>query len=160
MTMPIRKPTAPILEIAPPAPEPLVEPILAHTPPTQHPDDVPLDHAQVEAALWHADGNFHKAAELLNTRPARIAYLTSRLPHLQATRQKAAELMLDHAEYVLTEALENHEDPARQDNAARFILEKAGRARGWSKDGGGGINLAFDPATPSAGQLAIRWDVE
>jgi hypothetical protein len=157
--MPIRHPKpAPAVLLEPP-PEPLREPILSTTPPQQHPDDVPLDHRQVEAALWHADGNFHRAAELLNTRPARIAYLTHRLPHLAKARQQAAELLLDHAEYVLTEALEHHEDPARQDNAARFILEKAGKTRGWSKDGGG-INLAFGDAPQGAGTIAIKWDIE
>ncbi len=136
------------------------EPILAPTPPQQHPDDIPLDHDSVAAALWHAEGNVHRAALLLATRPARVQYLVSRVPWLDQTRRQAADLLVDKAEEILHQSLEDPQDPARQDNAARFILEKAGRSRGWSKDGGS-LNLAFDPAGPvSAGVVQIRWDIE
>jgi hypothetical protein len=163
--MPIRTPkpdhTPMILELPPelPPPEP-VEPVLQDTPTQPYPDTEPLDHAAVEAALWHAEGNVHVAATLLNTRPARVAYLINRLPNLQTARRLASELLLDKAELILHDALDDQADTARQDNAARFILEKGGRSRGWSKDGGGALNLAFDPQTPSQGQIAIRWQID
>ena len=148
--------------LEPPLAAPLVimerpEPVLEHHP-EQHPDDIPLDHVQVEAALWQSSGNVHRAAALLNTRPGRVQYLIERVPHLKTTRIQAADLLVDRAELTLHNALEDQADPARQDNAARFILEKAGKSRGWSKDGGA-LNLAFDPQTPSVGQIAIRWDI-
>jgi hypothetical protein len=48
----------------------------------------------------------------------------------------------------------------RQDNAARFVLERIGRARGWGTAQpapGGGLSVNFGGEGKS-GALAIRWE--
>lgn len=120
-----------------------------------YPAHVPLDHGEVTAALWHAKGNLHEAARLIQTSPARLGNLVRRTPQLQEERARAAELLLDKAEQKLDEALDSP-DAVRADSTARFILEKAGKTRGWTKDGTGGIALAFGTESRN-GALAVRW---
>lgn len=121
------------------------------------PTNRPLDPHLVTAALWHGEGNFAKAAGILKCKTARLAAFVSRMPELQEVRARAAELLLDKAELALHEALDSG-DPVRQDSASRFILEKAGRTRGWTKDGTQGLALSFDGA--KAGALQVKWQTD
>lgn len=123
------------------------------------PDDVPLDHEEVKSALWHARGNIKGAAQILRTPPARLGALVRHAPDLGEIRTQAAELVLDLAEAVVVEALED-EDPLRKDSTARFVLEKAGRQRGWTKDGQTGLAMTFDAPSGKAGAIAVRWLVD
>ena len=122
-----------------------------------YPNDVPLDPEEVKSALWHARGNLRAAAGLLWTSQARLGALVKRDATLAATRQEAAELLLDEAEAVMVEALTS-EDPVRADAAARFVLERAGRGRGWTRDGSTGVSLSFGNA--QGGALAVKWQTE
>lgn len=125
---------------------------------TPYPADIPLDPLDVKAALWHAAGNLKLAAELLHTDAARIGSLLRKDPSLADERKLAAELQVDRAEAVLLEALIDPDDKIRQDEAARFILQHAGRIRGWTKDGGAvQMNFGGGQAAAQAGGVVIRW---
>lgn len=128
-----------------------------------YPEDVPLDPETVKAALWHGGGNVSRAAALIQTSPARIGRLLAKDTALADERRLAAELMVDQAEAGMLEALADEDDKIRRDEAARFILQHAGKGRGWSKDGGN-IALSFNAAGTSgaaqAGTMSIRWESE
>jgi hypothetical protein len=159
---PMKRRPFPQANVAPaeaPAPwRPEIEPLpLRQTP---YPDDRPLDFDEVKSALWHGRGNIARAAELINCPAARIGALLKKDQQLAAIRAEAAELVVDAAESVILEALEAN-DRARADHAAQFVLERAGRGRGWTRDGsvGIGVAVAFDGAKGMAG-VSIRWQVD
>jgi hypothetical protein len=111
----------------------------------------------VESALWHACGNVGKAAALLGTDSARLGYMLSRDATLNETRRKAADLMLDQAEAVLIDDLQ---DADKQSDTAKWMLTNGGRGRGWTKEAPAGIGISFGADGAVAGALAIRWEVE
>jgi hypothetical protein len=122
-----------------------------------YPADVPLDPDQARTALWLSAGNIGRAAVLRHTNAARLGNLVRRDAFLAEQRAQAAELALDRAEGVLLDALDD-QDPVRRDDAARFVLVHAGRARGWSRDGNAqGINVAFSGSPGASGAVQIRW---
>lgn len=162
IVLPMKRRAFPQSDITPaetPAPwRPEIEPLpLRNTP---YPDDRPLDFDEVKSALWHGRGNIARAAALINCPAARIGALLKKDLQLAAIRAEAAELVVDQAENVLMEAMEDA-DKVRADHAAQFVLERAGRARGWTRDGsvGIGVNVAFDGQKGMAG-VSIRWQVE
>lgn len=119
------------------------------------PDDKPLIPELVEAALWTANGNVRKAAQILRTTSGRLGALLALDPHLAEVRQRAAELLIDKAEAVMGDLLE---DPDRQEDAAKWILSNGGKARGWGKDApAGGMSLSF---RTGGGPVTIRWQDE
>ena len=124
-----------------------------------YPHDQPLDPDEVRAALWHGRGNLKNAAAFLNTSPARLGALCRRDPALATAREEAAEMLIDEAEALMIEAMQS-EDPVRADSAARFVLEHAGRIRGWTRDGTGGISLSLGGASGQGGALAVKWQTE
>jgi hypothetical protein len=136
---------------------PEIEPLPARTEP--YPDDRPLDYDEVKSALWHGRGNIRAAAAFLKTPPARLGALLRRDQSLADIRAEAAELIVDHAEHAILEALDD-EDPLRKDGAAHFVLEKAGKGRGWSRDGTTGIGVAVAVGSPGVGQVTVRWQTE
>lgn len=122
------------------------------------PTDEPLEYQACRTALWYANGNVTKAAKLLSCAPGRLANLVKKDPDLARERSLAAEMMLDRAEAVMLEALD---DEAKADAAARWILEHGGRARGWARsatDSSPSIGLSFGTAQP--GTVSIRWQNE
>ena len=143
----------------PPSPwRPEIEPLPQRD--TPYPDDRPLDPDEVKSALWHGQGNIREAASLLRTPPARLGALLRKDPVLAEVRAQAAELLVDSAEQVLLQALASP-DEARADHAAQFVLERAGRGRGWTRDGslGVGVAVAFEGNGVKAG-VTIRWQTE
>lgn len=139
--------------------KPEIEPLpLRDTP---YPDDRPLDFDEVKSALWHGRGNIARAAQLINAPAARIGALLKKDPQLAQIRQEAAELVIDQAENTLMEAMEDP-DRARADHAAQFVLERAGRTRGWTRDGsiGIGVNVGFSDGKGNMAGVSIRWQVE
>lgn len=118
------------------------------------PDHQPLEPATVKAALWHAAGNIHRAAALLGTPSARLgAFLRNNL-EMSEERARAAEMLLDKAERVVLEGLEDEE---RADDTARWLLTNAGKPRGYGKD----ATPAFSFGSPgTSGQIAIRWNTD
>jgi hypothetical protein len=126
------------------------------------PLDEPLESDQVRAALWHGAGNVTRAAKLLKVSPARLGHYLRRMPALREERLLAAEMIVDRAEGVILDAMADTDDPVRQDNAARFVLERIGRARGWGTAQpapGGGLSVNFGGEGKS-GALAIRWETD
>lgn len=122
-----------------------------------HPIDEPLDTEECRTALWMSAGNVTQASKLLKTTSARLGNLVRRNPYLAEERAKAAELAVDRAEAVILEALADDE-PARRDDAARFVLTHAGRIRGWARDGATpALNMSFAGASPGGGGISIRW---
>ena len=119
------------------------------------PDDAPLIPELVEAALWQAHGNVKRASALLRTSTGRLGTLLSLDPHLAEVRQRAAELMIDKAEDVLDQLLD---DPDRAEDAAKWILQNGGRSRGWGKDAPANVALAF--RTGQGGSVTVRWQDE
>lgn len=146
-------------ETAPAPWRPEIEPLPARN--TPYPDDRPLDFDEVKSALWHGRGNIARAANLLKTPAARIGALLKKDAQLAAIRAEAAELVVDAAENVMLQALED-QDRARADHAAQFVLERAGRQRGWTRDGslGIGVNVAFADGKGGMAGVSIRWQVE
>lgn len=125
-------------------------------PRTKWPEDTPLPVRIAESALWHGCGNVARAAELLGTDIARLGYLISRTPELQDARRKASELILDQAEYALTDSLG---DPDTALDSAKWILSNGGRGRGWGKEAQTTLGFAFGGDLPGGGQIAIKWQV-
>ena len=148
-----KRPVPPGIPALPAAPRADLVPLAARE--TPYPDDLPLDPDEVKAALWHGRGNLKSAADLLHTTQARLGNLCRRDPDLAKAREEAAELLIDEAEALMIEAMQG-EDPVRADAAARFVLEKAGRSRGWTKDGSAGVSLSFGSGT--GGALAVKWE--
>ncbi len=105
--------------------------------------DQPLDVELVRSALWHASGVVSNAARLLDVSPARMLNFVRRSPYLSAEREKAAEMVIDHAEATLLDALEDDETSL---DTAKWILERKGAVRGWGsgvKQPLAGTNISF-----------------
>lgn len=128
-------------------------PLPAYPPGSQYPKILPIDPAQARSALWHGAGNLSTAAQLLSVSPARLASLVARDPALSTERRLASELLIDRAEQVMAGELNN---PDGAGDAARWILDRAGRARGYGKEAP--PTLSFGQGT--SGAIAIRWESE
>jgi len=129
--------------------------VLVSLPTSKLPDNVPLDAEVVKACLWHAKGNIHLAAKLARVSSARMGAYLSNTPGMQEERQRAAELLVDKAETVVSEALDGDEGL----DTAKWLLQNAGKARGYGKDAPA-PGFAFGVPTTGSGQIAIRWEVD
>lgn len=118
---------------------------------------MPLDPEVVKSCLWHAKGNIHQAARLLRTSTARLGVFLRHNPALAEERQRAAELILDKAETVLGELLD---DDDRREDTAKWLLANAGKGRGYGRDAPTPLGFTFGPGTPASGTIAIKWDLE
>jgi hypothetical protein len=127
-------------------------PLPQYPPHSRYPTILPIDPDQARSALWHAAGNLSTAAQLLAVSPARLASLVARDPVLKQERALASELLIDRAEQVMAQEL----DGENASDAARWILDRAGRSRGYGKDAP--PNLSFGAGT--SGAIAIRWESE
>jgi hypothetical protein len=76
----------------------------------------------------------------------------ARDPVLKTERALASELLIDRAEQVMAQEL----DGENASDAARWILDRAGRSRGYGKDAP--PSLSFGAGT--SGAIAIRWESE
>lgn len=146
--MPLRKPAKAL-----PAPDH----VLASLPTKRPPETAALDPAVVRTALWEARGNIHLAAKLARVSTARLGVFLKLNPELAEERARAAELMIDKAETVIDELLD---DDDRREDTAKWLLSNAGRGRGYGKEAPTPMGFSFGPNVPGSGQIAIRWDIE
>lgn len=112
------------------------------------PLELPLDREEVRTAVWRASGNITRAAQLLKVSPSRLRTFVRKSEYLQQEVEEAKEQLVDTAEDVIRDALE---DPERQDAAARFVLSTIGRSRGWGT-GGGAVQI-----NNKGGNIVFQW---
>ena len=119
-----------------------------------------LEKPYVRAALWHASGNVTYAATLLGTNAARLANFIARDPYLTRERGLAATLLIDRAEAVLLDALD---DPDVKLDTAKWVIERRGQERGYAspikQQAAPTLSFAGMGPTPGTkGALQIRWE--
>ena len=117
----------------------------------RRPDSIPLDLEECRTALWLGRGNLLAAARLLKTEPVRLRRYISTSITLIEEQHEAKTLVLDRAEEIIAEALEAAEGEIRRD-AAKFVLERLGKERGWGKNTGGGLTI-----NGANGPIVISW---
>lgn len=119
--------------------------------------DSPIEQDLARSALWHAAGSITRAARLLQISPARLLNFVKRDEYLTEERAKAAELMVDAAEDVLLDLLEDDE---RKEDTAKWILDRKGSTRGWgSSVKPNQPTIAFGSQNGQAA-IAIRWQAD
>lgn len=101
------------------------------------PDEIPLTVDEVRTALWVESGNVSKAAARLKADPIRVRRFIKNSPRLSAEMAEAREQLLDRAEDVMREALDDADDASRRDSMARFVAKELGQERGFGKAGTG-----------------------
>lgn len=116
----------------------------------------PIDEGQARSALWHAAGSITRAARFLQVSPARLMNLVAKTPYLREERDKAAELLVDAAEDVILDLLEDDE---RKEEIARFVLDRRGSSRGWgSTVKAPATNISFgSPGQNGQAMIAFKW---
>lgn len=117
----------------------------------ERPDEIPLNVEECRTAIWRCKGNISDAAKIMKVSPSRFRTFVRNSPRLSREADEARELLLDKAESVALDALED-EDPVRKDMMARFVLDKLGHTRGYGQKGGmlGGL-------PGRAGKLIVEW---
>jgi hypothetical protein len=118
--------------------------------------NTPLDDATVRSALWHAAGSVTRAARFLQVSPARLLSYVKNSAYLSGERDKAAELVVDAAEDVILDLLE---DDDRREDTAKWVLDRKGAARGWgsSVKPPPGANITFGTSPSGQGMIAFKW---
>jgi hypothetical protein len=117
----------------------------------ERPTELPLDVEECRTAIWMARGNITKAAEIMKVTSQRLRRFVDASPRLSAETLEAKEGLVDRAEEVVHDALNDVNDPGRQDSMARFVLASQGRKRGWG-NGAGGVKV-INPTGP----INISW---
>lgn len=113
---------------------------------------MPLDIEECRTALWIAKGNVTKAAEVLKISSNRLRQFINNSPRLTNELRETREQILDKAEEVIVEALEQDDDVQRKDSMARFALTNLGANRGYG-NGKGGVSINL----PKTGKIEISW---
>lgn len=127
---------------------------LPTAPYSERPIELPLDVEECRTALWLTRGNVTKAAALIKVPSGRLRKFIASSAYLSAEQKESQEQLLDRAEEIAAEALEDV-DTSRKDAMARFIMTNLGKDRGYGTPngkGGVGINL------PTKGRMVIAWD--
>lgn len=119
---------------------------------SERPSELPLDIQECRTALWRCRGNITKASELLKIPSNRLRNFVKKSPFLSEEQKEAQERLMDKAEDILYEALEDEDDPGRRDTMARFVASNLGRHRGFGTGNTGiTLNLPKGPMTISWG---------
>lgn len=124
---------------------------LPTAPYAERPMSVPLTIQEVRTALWRCRGNISKAAELLKVPSSRLRSFVKNSPYLSGEAAEAREELADRAEDILYEALNDHEDPQRRDQMARFVLTQIGASRGFGRNNSARVNINTN------GNVVIQW---
>jgi hypothetical protein len=120
----------------------------------ERPDSLPLDIEECRTALWLQAGNVSEAAKLLKVTSLRLRNFIKTSKRLSDEQREMQEVLLDKAESVAAEALDD-EDTSRKDTMARFIMTNLGKERGYgTPNGKGGVNVNL----PTKGRMVIAWD--
>lgn len=114
----------------------------------ERPRSEPLDVEECRTAIWRCNGNVSRAAAMIKISPFRLRNFVKNNERLKREVEEAAEVLVDRAEDVVREAMD---DPDRADAMARFVLQTRGKTRGWGNGGGGGVNIN------STGPISITW---
>ncbi len=119
---------------------------------SERPDSLPLDVEACRTALWRTNGNVTEASKLLKISSGRLRSLINNSSYLTRELAETREQLVDRAEQVVIEALEDSENTARQDAMARFVINSAiGRSRGYGS-GATKINV-----NNNGGNIVIGW---
>jgi hypothetical protein len=89
---------------------------------------LPLDIEECRTAIWRAGGNITEASRILKISSMRLRNFVKKSAYLSREMEESKEIVVDKAESVIVDALD---DPERRDSAARFVLERLGKPRGW-----------------------------
>lgn len=125
---------------------------LPTTPYDVRPSSLPLDIEECRTAIWLSRGNITIAAQRLKVSPSRLRAFVKNSPRLTEETKEAQEQLVDRAEDIVFEALNDSEDPGRRDQMARFVLQSIGKTRGYSQSGVGG-NVVLPK-----GNMKITWE--
>lgn len=117
----------------------------------ERPNSLPLDVEECRTALWLERGNITKAAARIKTSPARFRTFVSNSARLRAEQNEARQQMADRAEEVLHEALHDESDSGRRDSAAKWVLDRIGKDRGFSTSG------AANSVRLNVGPISVEW---
>jgi len=118
------------------------------------PDSIPLTVEEVRTALWLEKGNVSKASLRLKVDSLRLRRYIRSSPRLSAELEEAKEQILDKAEQIVVEALEDAEDKNRQDGMAKFALTNLGSARGYGKKDGRNLTIK----NTGSGTVVVAWE--
>lgn len=119
----------------------------------ERPLSVPLNVDECRTAIWRANGNITVAAKLLKVPSLRMRRFVNNSPFLKAEVDEAAEQLVDKAEQVIAEALDDKEDTGRRDAAARLVLQSRGKGRGWGTGSTSSVNINNNVS----GNIVIQW---
>jgi hypothetical protein len=133
-------------------------------PPVEYlpPDLAPLpygastdDEDAIRTALYLNFGNVGRAAGQLGVQPGALARRIELVPSLKADRDAARRMIVDQAEAVIVEQLEDKDQPDRRDDAARFVLTSLGKSLGWGAQATS--QAGFSLSDGSGRTLSVRW---
>lgn len=116
------------------------------------PEELPLTIDEARTAIWMEAGNITKAALRLKVDSARLRRFVRSSPRLSAEMEEAREQILDRAEDVVVEALNDLEDVVRRDSMAKHVLTNLGRNRGYGSKSPGNVNIVNN-----GGKVVVQW---
>jgi len=106
---------------------------------------------EVRTAIWMNAGNVTAAAEQLKVTSLRLRNFIKHSPYLLREQGEAREQVLDKAESVVLEAL-NDEDASRKDTMARYVLSNVGKGRGYGAGNSAKVNI-----NSQGGNIIVSW---
>jgi hypothetical protein len=110
---------------------------------------------EVRTALWLERGNVTNSALRLKVTSARLRRFIDSSPRLQAEQREAREQLLDRAEEIVHEALNDPADPGRRDGMTKFLLNSA-----MAKQRGYGSGPSTQVNVKNTGPMIIGWLTE
>lgn len=114
----------------------------------ERPAELPLVVEECRTALWRARGNVSIAADLLKIPSLRLRNFIKKSPFLTDEQKEARDRLVDRAEEIMYEAMEDGDDPGRRDTMARFVASNLGKDRGFGVPNAGvTLNLPKGPMT-------------
>lgn len=120
----------------------------------QRPQELPLVVEECRTAIWYARGNVTQAASILKVPSGRLRNFVAKSDYLSREVNEATEQLIDRAETIVAEALDDDDDKSRQDQMAKFILgSQKARKRGW----GAGSAPAVSVKNSGSGTLVVAW---
>jgi hypothetical protein len=121
---------------------------------SQRPVELPLDVEECRTAIWYARGNITQAASILKVPSARLRNFVVKSQYLSREVEEATEQLIDRAEVIVSEALDDEDDKSRQDQMAKFVLSSSkAKKRGW----GAGSNPSLSVKNTGSGTMIVGW---
>lgn len=97
----------------------------------ERPDSLPLDTEECRTALFECSGNVTAAANLLKVAPSRLRAFVKASAYLTREANEFREQIVDKAEMVIMEALDNED---QKFTMARFVASSLGKTRGYNQN--------------------------